>query len=87
MSKWVRLSEESTVVEIISFDPTGKFAPGFTFIPAPDNVGERDLYDPIAKTFTPQPEPEPVPEGNIEAAEPGENLESDPAKIAPNADA
>ena len=86
MSKFVRL-ENNVVVEMIDFDPTGKFHPDFVFIPAPDTVGERDVYDPAAKTFTPQPEPEPVVEGTIEAAVAGENLDNDPAEASPNATA
>lgn len=86
MSKFVRL-ENNVVVEVIDFDPTGKFHPDFVFIPAPDTVGERDVYDPAAKTFTPQPEPEPVVEGTIEAAVAGENLDNDPAEASPNATA
>ena len=86
MSKFARL-EDNVVMEVIDFDPTGKFAPDFVFVSAPDTVGERDVYDPKKKTFTKQPEPGPKAEGTIEAAVAGENLDNDPAKLTPNANA
>lgn len=84
MSKYARI-ENGEVMEIITFDPAGKFAPDFVFVACDDTVGERDTYDAATGTFTkfvmPQPEPP-----TIEAATEGEDL-ADPIGPTPDANA
>ena len=51
MSKYARI-ENGEVMEIITFNPAGKFAPDFVFVECDDTVGERDTYDATTGKFT-----------------------------------
>lgn len=83
MSKFARI-ENNSVMEIIDFDPTGRFAPNFIFVPCGDDVGERDSYNAKAKMFSKFVEPVPAAP-KLEAKVVGEALEADPAKANPDA--
>lgn len=83
MSKFARL-ENDTVMEVINFDPAGKFAPDFVamFVPCPDSVGERDTYDAKTGKFKSFELPK-QKTSKIEAAKEGEDL-ADPKGPIPN---
>lgn len=83
MTKYARI-ENGQVMEIINFDPTGKFAPDFVamFVPCPDTVGERDTYNAKTGKFTKFVMPKPEAP-TIEAETEGENL-ADPLGPIPD---
>ena len=81
MSKYARI-ENGQVMEIIDFNPTGKFAPDFVFVACDDTVGERDSYNEVTGEFTKFVMPEPEAP-TIEAATEGENL-ADPIGPTPD---
>ena len=83
MSKFARI-ENDTVMEVIDFDPTGRFAPDFVFVPCGDEVGDKDTYNPKTKKFTRYVAPA-VPAPKPEAKVVGEALDADPAKANPDA--
>ncbi|MBB78352.1 MAG: hypothetical protein CL844_05065 [Crocinitomicaceae bacterium] len=83
MSKFARI-ENGTVMEIIDFDPAGKYAPDFVamFVPCPDTVGERDTYDAKTGKFKTFELPKPKAP-KLEAAKEGEDL-AEPVGPIPN---
>lgn len=84
MSKYARI-ENGEVKEVISFNPAGKFAPDFVFVPCDDTVAERDTYNATTGEFTKFVMPTPEAP-TIEAATEGEDL-ADPIGPIPDADA
>lgn len=83
MSKFARI-ENNTVMEVIDFDPTGRFAPDFVFVPCGDEVGDNDTYNPKTKKFSRYVMPA-VVHSEPEAKVVGEALDADPAKAHPDA--
>lgn len=54
MTKYARI-ENNTVLEIIDFDPTGKFHPMLLWVPCSDDTKEHDTYN--DGVFVPRVEP------------------------------
>jgi hypothetical protein len=55
MAKWARKDENNNIVELIDFDPEGKFHPDIVWTSVPDNATVADSTSPVTLTVDPDP--------------------------------
>lgn len=73
MAKWARI-ENSAVVELVNFDPTGRFPEFMEWVSCPDTVQERWTYNKNTNSFTEFVLPKANPQPEVSESERGKQV-------------